>query len=127
MAKRIKRAFLVLLIGAIVMGILATPSAGSVTGDFPIKEGYALPGELIDARLIINVTEPMGAVHFRIDYDPSVCNMTSVAQDGFDVLVANTQGASEGWIEFICYQTGAAGAGNTTFTFSIKAVGDYCR
>ena len=120
-----KRLMGVILV-VIGIAILAIPSVGASAEISPIGEGYALPGEVKDARLTLNASEPMGAIHFRIDYNPLVCNITSVAQDGFDVLVVNTQGASEGWIEFICYQTGAAGVGNTTFIFSIKAVGDYC-
>lgn len=124
--KKMRGAILVLLAAIIIGGLLAIPSVGASAEISPIGEGYALPGEVKDARLTLNATEPMGAIHFRIDYNPLVCNITSVAQDGFDVLVANTEHASEGWIEFICYQTGAAGAENTTFTFSIEAVGDYC-
>jgi hypothetical protein len=120
-SKKTKVEILVLLVA---IGIAAMPSAGASAEISQIVEGYALPGETIDAHLTLNATEPMGAIHLRIDYNPLVANITSVTQqNGFDVLVSNT---GEGWIEFICYQTGAVGAWNTTFTFSIQAVGDYC-
>ena len=125
--KKNEGAILLLLAGIIVIGILITPSVGASAEIVPIVgEYYAVPWEVIDTQLILNTTEPIGAIHLRVDYNSSVCNITSVAQDGFDVLMANTEHASEGWIEFICYQTGAAGGGNTTFTFSTQAVcGDY--
>lgn len=126
MVKRMRGGILVLLASVIVIGI-AISSVGGSAEIVPIDEYYVLPGEIINTQLTLNATEPLGAVHLRIDYNPLVCNMTSVTQqNGFDVLVANTEHASDGWIEFICYQTGAAGAGNTTFIFSTQAVGGYC-
>lgn len=124
--KRMMGIFLAAII--IIIALLAIPSVLASAEIIPADEYYALPWETIDTQLTLNTTdtETFGAVHLRIDYDPTVCNITSITQNGFDVLVSNTEHASEGWIEFICYQTGAAGAGNTTFVFSTQAVGDYC-
>jgi len=123
----IMKAGILALLAAFVIGFIATPSAGASAEIVPVEEYYALPWEVVNIQLALNTTEPLGAVHLRIDYDPTVCNITSVTQqNGFDVLVANTEHSSEGWIEFIGYQTGAAGAENTTFIFSTQAVGNYC-
>lgn len=126
MAGMIKAGILVLL-ATFVIGLIVAPSTGASAEIVPVEEYYALPWEVVNIQLALNTTEPLGAVHLRVNYDPTVCNITSVTQqNGFDVLVANTEHSSEGWIEFIGYQTGAAGAGNTTFVFSTQAVGDYC-
>ena len=126
MIKMMKKIGILLLVAVFVIGLIATPSAVASTEIVPVDEYYVLPGEVVDTQLTLNTSEPLGAIHLHIDYDPTVCNITSVTQqNGFDVLVANTEHSSEGWIEFIGYQTGAAGAGNTTFIFSTQAVGDY--
>ena len=87
--------------------------AGTAVPCVSIGNISAAPNALIvEPIMIMNVVDPagLGAAAINLTYNPLVVEVVSATNGDFDSLTSGIHN-TDGWTRFVCYQTGASGAG----------------